>query len=265
MGGGGKNRNNFATSRRKKRIFAWSVTTGTEKAVIIHKVIMFATLKIELVNDHIIIVDNGQRILMDTGSPLSFHPTGHLSFGENRFEVLPEIPSVSTQYLSDKVGCEIDGILGMDVINLQPVTISLKDGLLLWDDDAVYPSCFQRYPLSALVGGFLAITVSVNHRRANLIVDTGAFISYIHPDFVSGLTSEGVMDDFSPFVGDFQTETFLCEVDTLGHGTYSQVFGVPPQMISMSLEALNVDGVIGLDLFKRYRLQIKEGNVGVSC
>ena len=50
VGGGGKNRNNFATSRRKKRIFAWSVTTGTEKAVIIHKVIMFATLKIELVN-----------------------------------------------------------------------------------------------------------------------------------------------------------------------------------------------------------------------
>ena len=92
MGGGGKNRNNFATSRRKKRIFAWSVTTGTEKAVIIHKVIMFATLKIELVNDHIIIVDNGQRILMDTGSPLSFHPTGHLSFGENQFEVVPEIP-----------------------------------------------------------------------------------------------------------------------------------------------------------------------------
>lgn len=226
---------------------------------------MFATLKIELVNDHIIIVDNGQHILMDTGSPCSFHPKGRLSFGENRFEVYSELPGVSTQYLSDKVGCEIDGLLGMDVINQHPVTISLKDGLLLWDDDAVYPSCFHSYPLSVFARGLLAITLSVNHRRANLIVDTGAFISYIHPEFVTSLTSEGIMDDFSPFVGDFQTQSFLCEVDTLGHGTYSQVFGVPPQIISSTLETLHVDGVIGLELFKRYRLQIKKGIIGVSC
>ena len=217
---------------------------------------MFTECTIKLVNDHPIIMDNGLNILVDTGSPISFHPSGLLILGQEQYSVLSSVPGVSTQYLSEKVGCEIHGLLGMDIINSQPLLFSLKDGLMFWDDDAEYSNHFKMFPLGPLSGGLVAITISVNGQDANMIIDSGAPISYIHPNFVAGLESAGIMDDFSPFIGNFQTETFVCEVDTLtGQETYTQRFGVPPQIISLTLAQLHADGVIGIELFKRYRLQ----------
>lgn len=217
---------------------------------------MITECSIKLVNDHLVVVDDDQNILVDTGSPVSFHPSGVLVLGQEQYSVHSSVPVVSTQYLSEKVGCEIHGLLGMDIINRQPLLFSLKDGLISWDDDAEYSKHFKMFPLGPLSGGLVAITISVNGQDANMIIDSGAPISYIHPRFVTGMESAGIMDDFSPFIGDFQTETFVCEVDTLiGQETYSQRFGVPPQIISLMLAQLNADGVIGMELFKRYRLQ----------
>ena len=176
---------------------------------------MFTNCPFKLINDHPILMDNGQNILVDTGSPISIYPSGILAIGENGISVQSSVPSVSTNYISEKVGCEIHALLGMDIINRMPTLFSLKDGLMFLDDDANYPNHFKTYPLSPLSGGLVAITISVNGQEANMIVDPGAPISYIRPEFLSGLASAGVMDDFSPFIGDFHTETFICEVDTL--------------------------------------------------
>lgn len=200
---------------------------------------MFTDCSIKLINDHLVITDNGQNILVDTGSPVSFHPSGSIGFGENVFAVHSSIPGVSTAYLSEKVGYEMHGLLGMDIINRMPMQFSLKDGFVLFDDDARYLNHFKMYPLESSSGGLVAITVSVNGKSANMIIDSGAPISYIHPSFVSGLECVGIMDDFSSFIGNFQTETFVCEVDTLtGQEKYRQRFGIPPQTVSMTLDML---------------------------
>ena len=200
---------------------------------------MFTDCSIKLINDHLVITDNGQNILVDTGSPVSFHPSGSIGFGENVFAVHSSIPGVSTAYLSEKVGYEMHGLLGMDIINRMPMQFSLKDGFVLFDDDARYLNHFKMYPLEPSSGGLVAIIVSVNGKSANMIIDSGAPISYIHPSFVSGLECVGIMDDFSSFIGNFQTETFVCEVDTLtGQEKYRQRFGIPPQTVSMTLDML---------------------------
>ena len=223
---------------------------------------MFAECPIKVINDHLILTDNGQDILIDTGSPISFHPLGNLIIGDNDFSVQSCIPGVSTQYLSEKVGCEIQGLLGMDIINSMPTLFNLKKCFILIDDNTEYPNHFKNCPLSPLAGGLVAIIISVNGKEAKMIVDSGAPISYIRHDFLSGLESAGIMDDFSPFIGNFQTDTFVCEVDTLTHqNVYRQRFGIPPQVISITLELLNVDGVIGIELFKQYRLQFKNQTV----
>ena len=217
---------------------------------------MFTNCPFKLINDHPVLMDNGQNILVDTGSPISIHPSGSLVIGENVFSVQSSVPGVSTDYISEKVGCDIHALLGMDIINRIPTTFSLQDGVMSLDDDARYPNHFKSFPLGLLSGGLVAITINVNGQEANMIVDSGAPISYIRPDFLSGLESAGVMDDFSPFIGEFQTETFICEVGTMvNQGVYSQRFGIPPQVVSMTLGLLNVDGVIGIELFKRYRIQ----------
>lgn len=223
---------------------------------------MFTECAIKLINNHIVI-DHSQKILIDTGSPVSFHSSGNLSFGENHFNVHSNIPSVSSEYLSEKVGCEIDGLMGMDIINRFSTLISLKDKWMFIDDDAVYQSHLQMFPIDGLTGGLLAITIYVNHQKANMIVDTGAPISYIQSEFLTNMETDCVMDDFSPFIGNFQTKTCLCEVDVFegytNQRTYVQRFGVPPKIFSQILDTLNVNGIIGVDLFKRFRLQIREG------
>lgn len=222
---------------------------------------MCTQCSIKLINNHIIIEENGQNILVDTGSPLSFHPSGNLVFGEE-FPVSPTYLGVTPQYLSENVGYEIHGLLGMDIINRMPVTFNLEEGFMLFDDGAEYPHAFEMYPIGPSAMGLVAIKISVNNRRAKMIVDTGAPISYIALGFVEGLESVGMMDDFHPSIGNFQTETYNCDVYTLiGDEPYSQIFGIPTQELSITFGMLNVDGIIGVELFKRYRLQIKDQSV----
>lgn len=223
---------------------------------------MFTNCPFKLINEHPILMYKGQNILVDTGSPVSIHPSGSFVIGDNEFSVQSSAPFVSIQYISEKVGCEIHGLLGMDVINSMPMMFSLKDGSMFFDDDAEYSTHFKKFPLSLLSGGLVAITISVNGKEANMIVDSGAPISYIRSDFVAGLESAGIMEDFSPFIGNFQTDTFICEVDTMmNQNVYKQRFGIPPQIISMTLDMLNVDGVIGIELFKRKSLQFNNQTV----
>lgn len=224
---------------------------------------MSTKCSIKLVNNHLIITENGQNIIVDTGSPVSFHPSGNLVFGENLIPVQTYYAAVTPEYLSEKVGCEIHGMLGMDIIGSIPILFDLKNGQMVLDDNAVYTNHFIKYPPGQSEGRYIAITISVNGNTANVILDTGAPISYILPGFVAGLECVEIMNDFSPlYGGDFKTKTFNCEVDTqTGHERYSQRFGVPPQEVSKTLEGYNIDGIIGIEQFKRFKLQIRNGIV----
>ena len=93
-----------------------------------------------------------------------------------------------------------------------------------------------------------------------MVVDTGAQISYIREEFIRGLELDKTMDDFSPYNCSFKTDTYICEVDTLiGHPPFSQRFGIPPKEILSILDLFQADGIIGIDLFRRYDLQIRGG------
>ena len=232
---------NFAFDRRKESI------------------IMLTICPIKTVNNHIII-DDGQNILVDTGSPVSFHKSGILVLGNTRINVFSSLPMLSTEFLSVNIGCQIDGLLGMDLMNKVPTSIRLNDGIMVFDDDARYSTQFQMYPLSIVAGGLLAIRISVNHKEAKMVVDTGAQISYIREEFIRGQELDKTMDDFSPYNCSFKTDTYICEVDTLiGHPPFSQRFGIPPKEILSILDLFQADGIIGIDLFRRYDLQIRGG------
>ena len=220
---------------------------------------MLTKCPIKTVNNHIII-DNGHNILVDMGSPVSFHNSGFLVLGDTRINVFSSLPMVSAEFLSEKIGCQIDGLLGMDQMNKVPTSIRLNDGIMIFDDDASYSIQFQMYPLSIIANGLLAIRMSVNHKEVKMVVDTGAQISYIREEFISGLKSDKTMDDFSPYISSFKTDTYICETDTLiGHTAFSQRFGIPPKEILSILDLFHADGIIGIDLFRRYDLQIRDG------
>jgi hypothetical protein len=222
---------------------------------------MFTNYPIRLINNHII-VDAEQQLIVDTGSPVSFHSSGMINLCGESIAVKTSIPGVSADYLSSKVGTRIDGLLGMDIIHRYPLMIDLHCGFMFVDDDAVYPHALEDFELGPLAQGLLAIRMTVNNRPVKMIVDTGAPVSYINQSIVSGMVSDGEIDDFHPLIGDFHTNTYHCDViPMIGEQPYNQLFGVLPTMLGMTLAMIQADGIIGIELFKRYRIQIREGRL----
>lgn len=226
---------------------------------------MFVSKKIELKNGHIVIGD-GEGIVIDTGSPGSFHQSGRIIIGDETISVPQSYLGVTCDYLSEQIGCEIKGLIGMDIINTHCVTISLKNEYLFFDDDAVYPTRFHHVIPEYNIGGLLVIEVVINYKLAKMIVDSGAKISYISKSFIEQGSYVRDADDFLPYFGKFDTQLYTCQTDLLlfysfYDVSYKQDFGVPPVELAIVLDKNGVDGVLGVDFFKRYRVQIKNGEL----
>ena len=70
-----------------------------------------------IVNNHLLINDVRGNMIIDTGSPASFHNENHIFIDCDDHEVPASFMGTTTQYLSDKVGCDIVGLIGMDIIS----------------------------------------------------------------------------------------------------------------------------------------------------
>ena len=225
----------------------------------------FSSIAIEEVNSHIIINDE-QNVLIDTGSPLSFHQSGQIVLGNETFNVPSSVLGVTSEYLSQKVGKEINGLVGMDILNKNPIMISLKDKMMFINDDAVYREKLRRAVPGGPIGGIIGVEMSINGRVARMLVDTGAKISYIKKEFVEGLNIKDIVEDFSPYIGDFKTPVYSCQTELLSSNgnviaSYMQDYGEMPQIVLMTIEMVKMDGIIGFDLFKKFRLQLKQGEI----
>ena len=57
-----------------------------------------------LSRDHILISSDGDILLVDTGSPMSFHENGSIRLGDEEFPVATSLMGVDSVYVADKVG-----------------------------------------------------------------------------------------------------------------------------------------------------------------
>lgn len=218
------------------------------------------SLGIKLVNDHIMI-DDEQGLVIDTGSPHSFHESGLIKLGGKSIDVANSLPGVLCDYLSKKIGVRVQGIMGVDIIHQYRTLISLKDSLMFINDDDSSLWQLQSIPLPMNLFG---IKIQINGQQARMVVDTAAPVSYINRRYVYGQRSVDTVNDFSPYCGDFEAEIYEGETSmglSLGDFIYTQRYGIPPPIVSLMLDSLSVDGIIGVDLFKRYRLQLFNGHV----
>lgn len=81
-----------------------------------------------------------------------------------------------------------------------------------------------------------------------LVVDTGAKISYISRTISEGLESIGEREDFHPHLGIFTTPIYMMPIE-INEKQLSIEFGNLPQLYAMALSMAKIDGVIGYDLF----------------
>ena len=162
--------------------------------------------RIELVRGHIIVNDDrGSRVLIDTGSPLSFHSEGLIALGGESFEVPSSLMGTDSDYVSDNVGVRVDGLVGMDILG-DGVLIDVPRGRIVLGHPT---DGMTRVPSKGMFG-YMAAEMDIRGRRATILIDTGAPTSYVSPSLTEGLSAVDNVTDFNPMVpgGTFETPIF---------------------------------------------------------
>jgi hypothetical protein len=216
--------------------------------------------KIEIVRGHILVNDDrGSRVLIDTGSPLSFHSEGVIALGDETFNVPTSLMGIGSDYVTENVGADIDGLVGMDILgNGILIDVPHERIVLGHTTDGL-----TQVPSQSLFG-YMAAEMDIRGRKAMVIIDTGAPTSYVMSSLTDGLSEIERVTDFNPMVpgGTFETPIFELPVSFAGLN-FNMRAGHLPSLLRTTLSILGVDGVIGMELLQRQPLLIANGGVWV--
>lgn len=214
-----------------------------------------------LSRDHVLIDCVGGRLLVDTGSPLSFHENGRFQLGDEAFEVPASLMGVNTSYITEKVGLPVSGLLGMDIIGRIGMKIDIPGGKL-----SVSPSVDGMVRVASGTGmGYVSIEMVMAGKPARVILDTGAPTSYVSKSFTEGLDPVGQVTDFNPMVpGDTFDSPVFAFPATFAGKTFTMQAGHLPGSLQVMLSVLGVDGVVGMEILRRFPVAVVNGSIWIE-
>ena len=139
------------------------------------------------------------------------------------------------------------GDLGADVLNRFDVLINLPQSQV----------CFSAVPLNYdgeelpldFCLGVPIVSGTVSGQSVNMFFDTGAQISYLQEDCLSGFPTEGIVTDFYPGVGQFCTDTFRTPIN-LGRSVYALRCGRLPPLLGTTLTLAGAGGIVGNEILQ---------------
>ena len=210
-----------------------------------------------LQNGHILVAEAAGRLLIDTGSPMSFHSAGRFELGGETFEAPKSLMHVNADYVSAKVGTRVEGLVGMDVIGRLGMAVNLPAGKLTFGAGT---DGWRRIPSSTF--GVATMDVTVGGRPARVALDTGAPISYIGRGYADGYEAVGTVTDFSPFCETDSFEAPVYEIPvSVGGEEVTMRLGTPPADVGAMITLCGLDGAIGLELLSRKAVLVADGGV----
>uniref|UniRef100_UPI0040476232 hypothetical protein n=1 Tax=Algoriphagus sp. TaxID=1872435 RepID=UPI0040476232 len=206
---------------------------------------------IELVDGHAILISGTDRILVDTGSPISIHASPILRLMERDFSCATQYAGVSSGSLTELLGSPITTLLGMDILSKFIVMFDYPNhriGFSTTDS----PSKGIEIPIRQH-RGIPIVEAEVLGSKHQFFLDSGAKLSYLVASITEGLPSQETKSDFYPGYGSFETPIFTLETQIAG-ATLSINFGNLPTQLLGLLNQGNVKGIIGFDLFNHFQI-----------
>ena len=213
---------------------------------------MKQTFPINLVDGHLLISDNGNTILVDTGSPMTVHNAQSLHFLGHEFKTHTSILGSKVSDLSKLAGIEFSTLLGMDILTQYKVVFDYENRQLtfLSPDEAGIEG--TEIPLLNLMGA-VGVKVGVAGQEYVMAVDTGAPLSYISESVTSYMRPVGEKEDFHPMAGRYTTSVYEAVSEVVGR-TFTVSYGNLPALLALPLQVGSIDGVIGYDFFKSFKV-----------
>ena len=209
---------------------------------------MTETYNIDLFDGHLIFANNGLKVLVDTGSPFSIGKDPHFEFMGQQYHCNEGISTIS-----EMMGYDIDVLMGMDVLGYYYIQTDYKDKKIVFSTDRIPFESICTVPLIRGNMGEVCVELSVNGQKVKLALDTGAKISYIDECFTVGKPVIETREDFSPFIGNFETPIYVIDA-SLGDQTFPVYFGNLPSQMSSMLKMMGIYGAIGFDLFNAFTI-----------
>ena len=203
---------------------------------------MVTAMPLDILTGHPFITLDGRRWLFDTGSPVSFGSSAHLTIGEHTAAIAPNYFGCTAETITRYTGIECAGLLGGDVINRFDWILNVRAGRISYTSDAP-EHVGERHQLYDVLGIPL-IDARVRGQPRRMIFDTGAQYAYAEEDMLDGLPIIGRQTDFLPGMGTFEIDLRRVPVQ-IGSVALTLECGSLPGMFAMALMLTGAAGIVG--------------------
>ena len=163
----------------------------------------------KLSNNHYVVDIDGEKYLIDTGSPISFwvsRPITSVKIDGNTFFLQGRPSNFDVKATNSLVGVPVDGFIGMDIISKTGLTIH-KNGTIEFvarEIDGIEIPMTKRFPL--------VIDIECNSLTGKFIVDTGAKYGYGVGGLFKGQVSFNRVQDYNPSLGILNSEIYHLDI-----------------------------------------------------
>ena len=219
---------------------------------------MKETFKINLVDGHLLIGDNGNTILVDTGSPLTIHKESSLTFLGRERCVHTSMLGNDIKGISALSGIEFSTLLGMDIMSEYRVVFDYQNLELTFLDREEPAMEGDVLPVSDIAGAKV-VEVEMNGQSLKMAVDTGAPLSYVDHFLTEDMSPCGEQEDFHPIAGRYVTKVYEIE-GKVGGKPFAGKYGHLPIMLGLPLKLVGINGLIGYDFLKSFKIEFDFAN-----
>jgi predicted aspartyl protease len=207
------------------------------------------TYNLDLFDNHPVAIIDGQRVLLDTGSPVSIGNGSQLEIAGRPFTFHPQM-GITTDKLSQWVNTRIDALLGTDVISQFVVTLDWWGGTVsFFSQGSGSPQGVELR--TDLFMGTPVLQFGVAGAATRALFDTGAKLCYMPKSAAMNLKPINHVSDFHPMAGAFETDVYEANVEIKGK-TFVANFGVLPDSLASILSGTTgIEWIIGTDLLRQ--------------
>lgn len=157
-------------------------------------------------NEHMFVVLEKRLFMFDTGSPQSFSSSPTITIDGRRFSLPSSYVGVTPEYVSEMIGMQTSGLLGVDILNEFDIIADVPRETIEFSSQQL--DCNGTAVQLEMLLGIPIVPVRIGEAALSMLLDTGAQISYIEGEFLANCEPAGPVEDFHPMVGRFNTTTY---------------------------------------------------------
>jgi hypothetical protein len=200
------------------------------------------TLSLEIQKGHMFVQVGGDKLLLDTGGPMSFCTSESILLAGQQFSVESSYMGLTPDALSQFIDVPTAGLLGSDILNAFDIIIDALKGKILATKDELHFDG-NPIPLDEFMG-IPILSTRINDTEFRMFFDTGAQISYLQDEMLSSFPNADEMTDFYPGIGQFKTNTH--NIDSIvGESAFTIRCGRLPDLLGMALMMAETQGILG--------------------